>query len=818
MEMTAPDAAPRPVAPVRGFILQPTYRIEEGRPVVHLYGRLETGETFLVRDRRSVPYFYVRSSDRERARGLGAPWLAETDRVSLAGEPVDRVEVAKPPDAPPLRDRLHRAGVPTFEADVRFAVRYLIDRGIRGALEIRGRAQPGAAEGVAVDRVFDEPRLAPAAWSPRLSVLSLDIETDPEAERLLSIALYAAAPEGGEGVAEVHLLRPEGAACPPGAVGHSTEAELLAAFARRVREIDPDVITGWNVVDFDLRVLVRVAERFGGLLELGRAPGSVRLARSWRRGPAFASIPGRVVADGIQLLRGASVRMESYGLDAVAREVLGEGKTVVESDGGREILRLFEEDPAALVEYNLQDARLVVGILDELQLVELAVERSRLTGLAPERMGASIAAFDFLYLEALGRRGIVAPTVGSGPEEEGETAGGHVLDPHPGLYRNVAVFDFKSLYPSLIRTFGLDPLNLVPEEGDAEAAKAEEGSEAEQWSAKAEEGGTGETWLTAPNGARFRRAPGILPALLDELFPRREEARRAGDGVAAFAIKILMNSFYGVLATPACRFHSPPVANAITGFGRQVLLHTRNRIEQGGRRVLYGDTDSLFVDLGEDDPAAARRAAEELGEALNRELDGWVRERYRVESRLELQFERLYLQLVMPPARGSVRGARKRYVGLVEKDGERETVFTGMEVVRRDWTDLARRVQRELYERLFAERPVVEYLRGVLADLREGRLDDLLVYRKGLRKAPSQYTSTTPPHVVAARQLPGPPPDVVAYVMTAAGPEPAELRRHGLDYEHYVDKQLRPVAEPVLQLLGKEFEELTGRGYQMGLF
>ena len=811
----------RTLAPLRGFVLQPTYRIDEGRPVVHLFGRLETGETFLVRDRRSVPYFYVRSSDRERARGLGAPWLAETDRTTLAGEPVDRVEVAKPPDAAPLRDRLQSAGVQTFEADVRFPVRYLIDRGTRGSLEIRGRSMPGSAAGVGVDLVFDEPKLAPAAWSPRLSVLSIDIETDPQAERLLSIALYSAG--GGESVREVHLLCPEGKECPPdvdetgrptGVLGHPTEAELLAAFARRVREIDPDVLTGWNVIDFDLRVLVRVAERYGGLLELGRAPGSVRLGRSWRRGPATASIPGRVVVDGIQLLRGASVRMESFRLDAVAREVLGEGKTVADSDGGREILRLYEEDPAALAEYNLTDARLVVEILDALQLVELAVERSRLTGLAPDRMGASIAAFDFLYLQELGRRGLVAPTVGSGPDEEEETSGGHVLDPHPGLYRNVAVFDFKSLYPSLIRTFGLDPLNLVPEQGP----------EAERGSAKAEEGAAGETgMISAPNGARFRRAPGILPELLDELFPRREEARAAGDRVAAYAIKILMNSFYGVLGTPACRFYSPPVANAITGFGRQVLLHTRNRIEEAGRRVLYGDTDSLFVETGEDDPEAARRAAVELGEALEREIGDWIRERYGVESRLELQFEKLFLQLVLPPARtrtgGGAGGARKRYVGLVEGDGGGpETVFTGMEVVRRDWTDLARQVQRELYERLFAERPVVDYLRGVLERLRAGELDDLLVYHKGLRKSPSEYTSTTPPHVVAARKLPGRPPDVVSYVMTTAGPEPVERSTHPLDYEHYVDKQLRPVAEPVLHLLGKEFAELTGRGFQMGLF
>ena len=121
----------------RGFILQPTYRIEGGRPVVHLFGRLEGGGGFLVRDGRTVPHFWVETADAGHARVLGAAPLTPTGRVTLAGEPVVRVEVPTPPDTPPLRDRLLAAGVACYEADVRFAVRFLIDRGIRGGVAIR---------------------------------------------------------------------------------------------------------------------------------------------------------------------------------------------------------------------------------------------------------------------------------------------------------------------------------------------------------------------------------------------------------------------------------------------------------------------------------------------------------------------------------------------------------------------------------------------------------------------------------------------------------------------------------------------------------
>src|SRR5690606_6006265 len=132
------------------------------------------------------------------------------------------------------------------------------------------------------------------------------------------------------------------------------------------------------------------------------------------------------------------------------------------------------------------------------------------------------------------------------------------------------VFDFKSLYPSVIRTFNIDPLSYV------EKPRPDED-------------------LIETPGGKFRRAPAILPRLLDELFPRREAAKKAGDDVASNAIKILMNSFYGVLGTPACRFHNPALANSITGMGREILLWSKRWFESKSFTVLYGDTDSLFV-------------------------------------------------------------------------------------------------------------------------------------------------------------------------------------------------------------------------------
>ena len=236
--------------------------------------------------------------------------------------------------------------------------------------------------------------------------------------------------------------------------------------------------------------------------------------------------------------------------------------------------------------------------------------------------------------------------------------------------------------------------------------------------------------------------------------------------------------------------------------------------------MLYGDTDSVFVGSGLADPDEAALLGESLAGEMTQAVAEYIRERWGVTSRMELEFEKLYVKLFLPSVRHGTGGARKRYAGL--RAGSDAVEFVGMEVVRRDWTDLAKQVQRELYTRLFAGEPVDAYLADVVAKLRDGAMDEHLIYRKGLRKSLESYTANTPPHVTAARKLVerhgGRPPRVVAYLMTESGPEPAEALEHAPDREHYVEKQVRPVAEPVLEALGLEFARVIGDDRQMGLF
>ena len=776
----------------RGLILQPSYRIRAERPVIQLHGRLESGPAFLIEDDRFRPYFFVRTRNLEMLPKQPELKIEETALRDFAGEAVSRVEVLLPSDLPPLRDKLVGRGLSPLEADIRFPYRYMIDHGVRSGIAIEGEHEVNRA-GV---WHYSNPKLEPADCRPTLRVLSLDIETSLDAGLIFAIAYAQGDTE------EVHLLSTTPVA---GAIVYDIERELLVGAIARLRELDPDLIVGWNVVDFDLRVIdkrcqeLRLSTR---QRQIGRGDGKISFLQDlgFTR-QSRASVPGRMVLDGIPLVRDA-LRLEDYRLETVARAVLGRGKLIDSDapDSGEEIQRLYREDRVALVRYNLEDARLVSEILEHEGLLDLTLERSLLSGMQMDRVGASIASFDLVYLPELRRAGIVAPSVDRDRKSE-PVRGGAVLDSEPGIFRNVAVYDFKSLYPSLIRTFSLDPLAHV------RAATGES---------------TGDrvpNTVEAPNGARFTRDEAILPGIIERFTERREAAKKRGDRHADQAIKIMMNACFGVLGSASCRFFDPAVANAITSFGQQTLSWTRDAFEAEGVSVIYGDTDSVFVRLRAAEPGEAANAeARKLRESVERGICERIRADYGVVPRLTLELERIYERFFMPRVRGGRGGSKKRYAGWIAN----RLSIVGLESVRRDWPGIARRLQEGMLERLFRDEEVMPFVREIATRLRAGELDDELVYVKRVRKgALDRYKASTPPHVQAARKAGGTQRGIIRYVITLTGPEPVLPGRAlppAIDRGHYVEKVLRPVADAILPEIGHSFDEALGQPTQLTLF
>jgi len=276
-----------------------------------------------------------------------------------------------------------------------------------------------------------------------------------------------------------------------------------------------------------------------------------------------------------------------------------------------------------------------------------------------------------------------------------------------------------------------------------------------------------------------------------------------------------------VLGSTGCRFFDARLASSITMRGHEIMHRTRELIEAQGYQVIYGDTDSTFVWLKH---AHEEQAATQIGHALVQHVNDWwaahLRQTYGLDNALELEYETHYQRFLMPNVRGAEVGSKKRYAGLVmHADGTRQMVYKGLESVRTDWTPLAQLFQQELYRRIFQREPYQDYVRDYVARTVNGALDDQLVYRKRLRRPLEAYERNVPPHVRAARMADefnreqGRPLQYqnggwISYVMTNSGPEPLETRRSAIDYEHYVTRQLQPVADAILPFLQDDFSRL----------
>jgi DNA polymerase II len=765
------------VTSVDAFLLSREWRDADDGVEIVLWGRSVAGPVRARFTRQEAVMFVLRDTPTRAGRRVPRPL------ATLSGEPIDAVYFRSQRALLDERDRLREAMHVAFESDVKPSDRFVMERFVTGAMRLTGtsRLRRGVLE-------MHSPSVTAVDLRLELSVLALDIETEGFDGPLLSAAVAT----HEESRVFVRRAPPE-EPTRDNVVFVRDERELLTKLFAAVVAIDPDVICGWNVLEFDLALLESRARELGVSFALGRGGERARIVTSAGRA-SMARVPGRVVLDGIATLKAATWSFDRFTLEHVASELLGEGKRIAKGsprtrgDGSgrdrvREIVRMYAEDVNALVEYNLHDCRLVLDIFAKADLVGFAMERARLTGLPMDRQGGSVAAFDHLYLPRLHRRGFVAPDVATVMEPT-PSPGGHVLEALPGLYRDVLSFDFRSLYPSIIRTFQIDPLGLAQPGPDP---------------------------IRGEEGALFARSGAILPEMIRTLHEARGAATASGNAALGRAIKILMNSFYGVLGTPGCRFFDPRLPTSITRRGHEIIEHARAFFEARDLRVVYGDTDSLFV-LG---PEANGQA---LADALNAELRDKLAREHRVESHLELRFDAHYLRFLMPTTRGADRGSKKRYAGLKRsKHGGTELVVRGLEAVRRDWTPLARRVQLELLRRVFADEPFEAWLLGVARDLAAGLLDDELVYTKRLRRDPSAYEGTVPPHVRAARKR-ADPDDAsdVDYVVTTQGPEPVEERTAPIDHAHYLGKQLEPACDVVLPFVGTSFARIAGA--QQSLF
>jgi DNA polymerase-2 len=716
------------------------------------------------------------------------------------------------------RECLKLANIKCYEDDIRPDDRYLMERFITSDIDFIGDRQSLSN----IDCVKQAKCKVSAEKSTLvLSMLSLDIECSMAGE-LYSIGLYANNKRviGAEGeLKRVLMIGEPQADSNDYIVWVNDEKQLLIELIKQVSSIDADIFIGWNVINFDFRLLQKRMDLHNIKFAIGRDGSAPR----WRKNnnnteQVFIEIAGRVVLDGIDLLKTATYSFPSFSLDNVANTLLGIGKKIDSSSSSTpesrvaEITHNFNHDKPALAAYNLEDCRLVWLIFEKTQLLEFAQLRAQLTGLAIDRIGGSVAAFTNLYLPKLHRSGYVAPNMGDG-ESDLISPGGYVMDSIPGLYDNVLVLDFKSLYPSIIRSFKIDPMGLI--EGIKENL-----AEVEQKSDRC---------IPGFDGAYFSRKKHFLPDIITSLWQERDKAKQQKNAALSQAIKIIMNSFYGVLGSTGCRFFDPRLSGSITKRSHEILKMTKSWIETKGYRVIYGDTDSIFVHVGHKQSLAqSKELGNDLQDFINKKCQQYLNEELALDCYLEIEFETHFTKFLMPTIRGQDAingqkvGTKKRYVGL----SEGKLVFKGLETVRSDWTQVSKVFQQELFRLIFNDLPVEEYILTTVREIKSGIYNNKLIYMKKIRRNLEDYVNT-PPHIKAcliankalldsglkAKYRKG---SKIEYVMTLNGVMPIELSTGNLDYEHYIEKQIKPIADDVLPFIGKSFEVIVSK--QINLF
>jgi DNA polymerase I len=670
-------------------INQAEYSNAPGGPVVHIFGRSEDGTAHHIEVTDFRPYFWVPEQEAEKIHPETIE-VTEDRAVSIKKEPLRKLCTKKPTDVRTVRDNYHH-----FEADIPFATRFLIDTGLTGGVAAPAENCPYTD-------------LLPAAVISKARVCMCDIECDdrngfpePERDRVFCITChdsfddhYTSFVLQGETRADFYeagslangcFLREKHTVCVYG-----TEKELFEGFTGYIREKDPDILSGWNFADFDAMYILRRMEVLGFRTDrLARLPGSVERN----------AIRGRVIFDLLTAYKKMqSGQKESYRLDAIAEEELGERKVRYTGTLGD----LWDKDPLKMVEYNFKDVELCVGINRKNSIVEFYQELSRYVGCPLDKALNSSNVIDVYVLrKAHGK--FVLPSKGNQTGEEFE--GATVFAASKGVKQNVIVLDLKSLYPMAMMT-----LNASPE------TKSPEGT------------------IHAPNGIRFVSEPaGLTRSIISELMTERDERKKLRNtfpydsheyhlyDMQQSVIKVIMNSYYGVSGFSRFRLYDRDIGAAVTSVGRAIIQHTRDIITDRGYEVIYGDTDSCFVQLPPVSEEETIAIAESLEKELNASYAGFSKEILNADlNYFSIKFEKIYRTFFQG-------GAKKRYAGhLVWKEGQQvdKIDITGFEMKRSDSSQITRQVQEEVLEMILkggGKEEVKRYLPDVLTFYRSGR-------------------------------------------------------------------------------------------------
>src|SRR3990170_2560535 len=651
-------------------ILTSSYRREgpQEEPVIELFGRTRDGKSIAAEYWGFKPYFYAVRPSQVLLNYLSRDsevLKVEPVELEVKGQktPCGKVTLQHPWRTPEYRERGRKHGSDVLAADIPFAHRFIYDMDIPACVRIHGTPATGR---YTTDLVVKAERFEPCEpFNPALKIVSFDIEntiTDPTI-----LCLGIAWRENGAVKTDIYT---------------GDEKDIIRRFLDMVRKADPDVITGYNIDGYDLPILEQRAKAHGiTFLPLSRDGQGIT-----NIGERFWRAHGRIIADAWWAVK-LELHPKQETLDAVARWLLGEGK------GDVDRLHMEEEwknNREKGLQYCMKDAELALRILEKVTRLDKSMDLAVVSKLPVDDTFNSRTStmIDSILIRAADRESVGVPMTRTGAGRK-PIEGGYVHSLEPGLYEWVIALDFSSMYPSII----IEKNICFTTMSDA---------------------GT----IESPIGVRFlnpQQRRGLLPRILADLMRQRREIkakmksetdpeRREYYDRLQFAVKILMNAFYGVLASSFYRFTDPKIGASITAFARENVKSVIAQLESDGIRVIYSDTDSIFLES----PYKDRERSIEFGRK--------IADRFTTAA-ATMEMERVFRTFFS-------HGKKKRYAAKAVWPVEEELIVRGYEIRRTDAFNLQSEAQRRVFNRVLDNdiEGSVRLAKELVADIRAGRI------------------------------------------------------------------------------------------------
>ncbi|MBD3304234.1 hypothetical protein GF343_03745, partial [Candidatus Woesearchaeota archaeon] len=690
------------------------------------------------------------------------------------------------------------------EYDVRFVRRYLIDKGFTPLtlLSAEGDAVPEKLKVPAIKADKIEQVSNDTIKNPR--ILAFDIETSgvhgqkiqPEKTPIIMIAMY------GENFKKVITWKKFKSGDYVEVV--PSEADLLQRFAELVDEYKPNFLAGYFSDGFDFPFIKTRAKKYKLNLELGLDYSEVRISRG---APKTAQLTGIVHFDVFKFVQRAvrkTLQTDTYKLDAVAEEVLGEKKVDVDLSKLAHAWNENSEELGEFARYNLHDARLTYKLC--IKLLPNFFELVKIVGLPPYSINRmSFSQFvEWYIMKQVKHLKEIAPNRPSYntqmARQQRRLKGAFVFQPTPGLYKDIIVFDYRSLYPTIIASH-----NISPGTHGCECCEGKNKAPIDMMN----------VWFCT-------KKKGFASSIIEDLISRRsrikeilKEKQDTLLNARSWALKDLANSFWGYLGFSAARWYCVECAESILGWARYYIKNVIDKAEESGFKVLYSDTDSVFISLGEKD----KKDALKFVENINRDLPGMM----------ELEYQGFYPGGIWVSTKSSESGAKKKYALLDENN---KVKIAGFETVRRNWSFIAKDVQKEVLGLVLREQDAskaLSYVRKVVDDLKNSRIPvEKVAIHTQLSKDIDDYDNIGP-HVAAAQRMKSKglavgPGILIEYVVTKGAGRirdkvklPDEIRPEDYDADYYIDHQIIPGVEKIFSVLGIKKEEILKKSSQSTL-